>query len=74
MLLTEKILLFCLLLVPNSATFFRELQLCEENRTAAEQEVKRLREILSLTEKEIEQLRSERASINTMLDTELTRR
>jgi hypothetical protein len=48
--------------------------LCEENRTAAEQEVKRLREILSLTEKEIEQLRSERTSINTMLDTELTRR
>jgi hypothetical protein len=37
-------------------------------------EMQQLQKLLEKAEQEIEQLRSERASINTMLDTELTRR
>jgi prefoldin subunit 5 len=44
-----------------------ELAQCEE-------EMARLREQLQLMDKEVTMLRAERASINTMLDTELTRR
>jgi hypothetical protein len=49
------------------------LHICSE-LAQCEEEIARLREQLILMDKEVTMLRTERASINTMLDTELTKR